>query len=64
MGYLVCVLSERVDQNEFSLSRSTSRCDLTRRPLEPVLHPEMGTVTIGTLPVVWVMGIVDVTYQL
>ena len=64
MGYLICVLSERVDQNEFSLSRSTSRCDLTSRPLEPVLHPEMGTVTIGTLPVVWVMGIVDVTYQL
>ena len=64
MGYLICVLSERVDQNEFSLSRSTSRCDLTRRPLEPVLHREMGTVTIGTLPVVWVMGIVDVTYQL
>ena len=64
MGYLVCVLSERVDQNEFSLSRSTSRCDLTRRPLEPVLHSEMGTVTIGTPPVVWVMGIVDVTYQL
>jgi len=64
MGYLVCVLSERVDQNEFSLSRSTSRCDLTRLPLEPVLHPEMGTVATGTLPVVWVMGIVDITYQL
>jgi len=64
MGYLICVLSERVDQNDFSLSRSTSRCDLTRRPLEPVLHPEMGAVVVSTLPVVWVMGIVDVTYKL
>jgi len=64
MGYLICVLSERVDQNDFSLSRSTSRCDLTRRPLKPVLHPEMGAVVVSTLPVVWVMGIVDVTYKL
>jgi len=60
----MCVLSERVDQNDFSLSRSTSSCDLTRRPLEPVLHPETSAVAIGTLPMVWVVGVVDVTYKL
>ena len=64
MGYLICVLSERVDQNEFSLSRSTSRCDLTRRPLEPVLHPDMDAEAIGTLPMVWVVGVVHVTYYM
>ena len=63
MGYLICVLSERVDQNEFSLSRSTSRCDLTRRPLEPILDPEMGAVVVCTSPVVRVVGVVDFTYK-